>query len=213
MQPKTFVLLSTAILLATTGCKSGDKQLPNTVSIVISPTKFTWQTDIPEDASCTNDFSYPNHQDEVLTVRVSDGENRALVDTEVLFSLNLTHNSRAPSGREKVVELYSDMNGDMRPQPEELVSGVDDALFTAHTDKYNGHIQLIVRMNLSCTYTTTLDAFVGGYSGSASFEVLGVPPETPDEDVDPAEAAPTGAEVESLLSGGIAAGSATHAHD
>lgn len=170
-------------LATLSGCKSGGKQLPNQVGVSISPATQTWT--VPERADNCAYVDYGNHLDELVTVRVSDGEGRALGNTSVLFSLSLSSNSHdAPRGFYQemaedmftgepvsMVELYYDRNGDMRPQPEELVSGMEDSLFSASTDRYNGDIQLIVRMNLSCRYSATLDAFVGGFSGSAEFSV------------------------------------------
>lgn len=172
-----------AIFVTLFGCKSGGKQLPNQVSVTISPPTQTWTVKERFDGCAYVD--YGDHQDELVTVRVSDGQGRSLGDTQVLFSLALSSNSHdAPRGFYQemaqdlftgepvsMVELYYDRNGDMRPQPEELVSGMEDALFSASTDRYNGDIQLIVRMNLSCRYTATLDAVVGGFSASAEFSV------------------------------------------
>lgn len=182
MRFKLALLLICAALVA---CKSGGKQLPNQVNIRISPSEQEWLVHKPTDDGSCPGIDYARHQDNVVSVRVSDGQGRALGDTEVLFSLSLSGNSYDPTGEiyqglisdittglpMSIVELYHDRNGDMRPQAEELVSGVEDALFTARTDRYNGSIQLIVRMNLTCRYKASLQATVGGFSNQAEFSV------------------------------------------
>jgi hypothetical protein len=167
---KLFAILILVFLL--TACGADKTQLPPNAKILVTPSTKEWniisniQTDADGNEFCSivEDF----YQDEFITILVTDSQGRAIGDIELVISLNLSGNTY--SGY-PVVELYDDLNGDYIPDPEELVSGSDDPLYRTTTDYYAGSKNLIVRMNLSCTYRAQLGVFADGLSGSANFEV------------------------------------------
>jgi len=160
------------LIFILTACGADTKQLPPKAKILISPSTKEWniipniQTDADGNEFCS--IVEDHYQDEFITVLVTDSQDRAIGDIELVISLNLSGNTY--SGY-PVVELYDDLNGDYIPDPDELVSGKEDPLYITTTDEYTGSKNLIVRMNLSCTYRAQLAVFVDGLSASADLEV------------------------------------------
>jgi hypothetical protein len=160
------------LAVAVTGCGSDTAPLPPDATIEVSPSSKEWvsapnnQTDANGVTHCVviDDF----YQDELVSVRVLDGQGRAIEDAELIFSLNLAENTF--SGH-PVLSLYNDLNKNFVADPGELVSSAENDLFITTTEAYTGSKYVIVRMNLSCPYDGELRVYSEGISGSASFLV------------------------------------------
>lgn len=174
--------LSIVLALASCGDSGGYnlERLPEGTNVTISPAETTWEI-VPNNQTNPDtgaEFCIPDpsiYQDEFVTVMVTDPTGTALGDVRIVVSIDLAANTY--SGEFAPIELYDDRNGDFRPDPDELVSGADDPLLVTSTAEYTGSKNLIVRLNLTCTYRATMQAVAGGYTGSATFDV--VPAEQP----------------------------------
>jgi len=155
------------------GCGSDSAQLPPDATIEISPQAKEWtivsndQTDADGNTAC--EVIGDLYQDELISVRVLDGQGRAIEDAELVFSLNLAGNTFSGQA---VLSLYNDLNDNFLADPGELVSTANNDLLVTYTDEFTGNKYVIVRMNLSCPYRGELSVFSKGVSGSASFEVI-----------------------------------------
>lgn len=163
------------IALALIGCGNDSAQLPPEATIEISPDFKEWtvvandQTDAEGNTACVviDDL----YQDELISVRVLDGQGRAIEDAELVFSLNLAGNTFSGQA---VLSLYNDLNDNFVADPGELVSTANNDLLVTRTDEFTGNKYVIIRMNLSCPYRGELSVFSDGVSGSSSFEVIGI---------------------------------------
>lgn len=164
------ILFTAATLSWITACGGGgdESQIPPGATVTVTPQEKTWdiqpQLDSNENCIFFEDF----YQDELVLVTVQDSQGRAIGDADLLVSLNLSEQTF--SGL-TVMELYEDRDGDFIPSPEERVSDDNDPLLMTKTDEFSGSVNLIVRMNLSCTYRGTLMVVAEGVSGSAEFAV------------------------------------------
>jgi hypothetical protein len=168
---KLLTTLTLVLLLAACGAET--TQLPPKAQISVSPSGADWEI-VPNIQTTADGIEFcaivdDHYLDEFFTIKVTDSQERAIGDVELVISLSLSGNNF--SGY-PVVELYDDKNGDYIPDPDELVSGSDDPLYRTTTDYYSGTTNLIVRMNLSCTYRAQLKVFADGLSSSADLEVI-----------------------------------------
>src|SRR5690606_16569464 len=157
-----------ACLFTLFGCESGGDQVPPDAVVEITPNARTWNIteDLDDDGNC---IVYPNYyQDELMTVRVLDGEGRPIGGVEIMVSMALSGNTFSGF---QWARLYEDKNGDFIPDDDELVSDQGDSLLFTTTDEYNGHKTLIVRVNLSCTHTSILHVVAEGAAGEATIDV------------------------------------------
>ncbi len=167
-------------LFALISCGGSDgEQLPSSTSVDINPGEIVWKIEKTEEG----ETCYVNENrfvDELITVRVSDGQGRALGDVEMIVSLALSENTSGGGVRRlsvqgnivPFVELYEDRNGNYTPEEDELVSGGDDPLLITSSDEYTGSKDLIVRVNLSCAYKSRLSVNVAGFYKSMSIDVV-----------------------------------------
>lgn len=152
-----------------TACGGAD-QLPSNATVKISPTVRTWDIQPVLDEETGQCVFFPDHyQDNVFVVSVQDSAGRAIGETDILVSLSHTENT---ASFYPMVELYDDKDGDYVPDPDELVSGEGDALFTTTTVEYTGEKILIVRSNVSCPYGAILQVVAQASSTEARIEVV-----------------------------------------
>ena len=162
------------LLVLLVGCSGEDEVLPTDTTILINPVEKDWLIS-PNSICVDQDFLY---QDELITIQLTDGSGRPLSDVELLVSLNLAGNT---FNGITAVELYEDQNGNFIPEEEELVSGDNNTLFITRTEDITGHKNLIVRLNLSCTYRSVLTVSAQGFTASTEFTVSFNTTEEPDE--------------------------------
>jgi hypothetical protein len=150
---KIVLLLTFVVSLA--GCGGGDSNpIPVGGKVTMSQTEINWKLGNP--GVCVEDANYNDH---VVFITVTDSSDRPLGDVEVLMSVDLTGNT---SPGVPVLKLYEDKNSNgVVDDPEEYVSGVGDPFFKTRTDKYSGTKMIILRVNLTCTYSGILNVFSG----------------------------------------------------
>lgn len=155
--------------LALFGCNNGSGQVPPNASIEISPASRTWTIteNLDEEGECH--FNENHYQDELMTVRVLDAEQRPIGDVEIMVSVALTGNTY--SG-DQWIKLYEDKDGDFTPDEDEFVSEFGDSLLFTRTGKYNGEKTLIVRVNLSCAYGTVFQVVAEGVQAEVEIDVV-----------------------------------------
>lgn len=166
---KTVLVLSGLFLMTACGGGSDEAQIPPGANVTVTPNQKSWEIEPSFDPNNQCIVFSDFYQDELFVVNVQDSQGRAIGDADLIVSLNLTANTF--SGL-TVVELYDDQNGDLIPDPNELVSDINDALLFTKTDEYNGSKNLIVRMNLSCPYRASLMVVADGISASADLQVI-----------------------------------------
>lgn len=141
-------------------------QLPPGTSVRVEPEEITWT--IANTGGVCN-FNPDFYQDQTISVMVVNESGTFIPDAPLSFTLDLSENTFSGT---PVMALYNDTNNNgVVDGPSELVSDNTSAAYTARTDKVNGSKQVIVRVNLSCTYKGTLYVLSDGFLGTTSIEV------------------------------------------
>ncbi len=157
------------ILLVSLVSCGGGEQLPTGSQVVINPSTVTWRI-IPnlndEDECLINPDLYV---DEVFYIRVEDASGRAIGNADLIISLLLSDNTFSGF---PIVELYDDLNGDLIPDPDELVSDADDSLLFTSTDEITGSKAVIVRLNVSCEWSPVIQASSSGLVARVPLDVI-----------------------------------------
>ena len=172
IRPRTVKYVVNAIL--TLGCSLflwscnnvTSNQLPPGTSVRVDPENITWT--IANTGGVCN-FNPDFYQDQTITVMVVNDSGTFIPDAPLSFTLDLAANtfSGVP-----VMALYNDVNNNgVVDGPNELVSDNTSGAYTDFTDKVNGSKQVIVRVNLSCTYKGTLYVLSDGFMGTTTIEV------------------------------------------
>ena len=152
----------------------GNDQLPNDYRVSISPSEVDWEIGGDVD---TCDYDPHFYEERLFSILVEDNSSRPIGDAEVIVTLSHAENTflyqvdGSPADINTRLYLYHDKNGNYRADDEELVSGRDDAVFTAKTDEDTGVLNVIARINLTCVYKGTLGAHVNGVYGSAEIKI------------------------------------------
>ena len=144
----------------------GSDQVPVGSTLVAFPNQVDWQ--IGESDSC--DVINGPFNDTQVNLSLADAEGRAIVDTNVDISLDLSEGSF--NGPE-LLSLFFDQDGNGNFSEDERVLSADGPVFTTRTDGDNGVIRVLVRVNLSCPFRGSLFAFAGSAVTSVSFNVSG----------------------------------------
>lgn len=150
------------------GCENDGGQVPPDATVEISPSSRSWviAENLDEEGNC---IIHPEfYQDELMTIRVLDGDKRPIGNVEVMVSMALAENTFSGF---PWAQLYEDKDGDFIPDEDELVSDAGDSLLFTRTDEYNGDVTLIVRVNLSCTHTSIIRVVAEGAYGEAEINV------------------------------------------
>lgn len=133
---------------------------PDTKSIAIVET-----TDA--DGQCLYDAGY--YLDTPVVIAMTDSQGFAQGDTPVSVYVDYSENTFSGP---PVLSLYADQNGNgVIDDPDELVSGFDQDIFTARTGRYNAELFLLLRINLSCAFRGQLTAVSGPMTASLAVEL------------------------------------------
>lgn len=166
---KTLIMTSALLGLSACGGSSGDQPLPTGATLAMTPANIEWKitSRLDENEACIYN---PNlYLDEVVSVQAQDSQGRALGNVEVVFSLALAENTYSGLAP---VKLYHDRNNNFVPEESEYVSGEDVDLLQLETDEYDGTIQVLLRINISCAYESRLSAFIPGAQASTVINVI-----------------------------------------
>jgi len=160
----SFVLVT--ILL--TGCNSA-QQLPTNSRVVVEPgNREIVITELRDDNDNCIWFE-GNYLDTPVSIRVVNGDDSPIGESDLAIYVDWSGNTFPGV---QALKLYDDTNGNgVVDDPEELVSGNGDAIFTTKTSKYNGDKTVLLRMNLSCEFEGNLYALSGGKVGSMAVNI------------------------------------------
>ncbi len=162
-----------------TGCNSETIVTPDS-QLRISPDATSFDIVEFRDPAGNCVFSTDFYQDVPVSIVLVDSLNRSLGNTPVTVYADFTGNTF--SGPE-ALQIFIDNNGNaVVDNIDELVSGVGDDAVSIRTDDDFGRVDLLVRVNLSCSYRGNLYAFAGPAAASVSFSVNDIS-EPPEEDV------------------------------
>lgn len=145
------------------GC--GSDQLPVGSSLKVFPNDVSW-TIAGNGNTC--DVENGPFNDQLVTLSLEDAQTRAIGGFPVELSLDLSGNTF--SGAE-VLSLIHDANDDGIYSADEKVSVDGGPIFTVNTGSLNGEVNVVVRVNLSCSYRGTLYAFAGSSGTLLGFTV------------------------------------------
>jgi len=155
-----------AVLVA--GCNI-NKQLPPGSKVIVEPNSRTIHITELRDDNNTCIWDDNNYLDIPVTLWVLNSEDKPIGDTEVAIYVDWSGNTF--SGVE-ALKLYDDRNGNgIVEDPEELVSGAGEGIFTTKTSRYNGDKRVLLRINLSCKFQGRLIAVSGGQVGGLDIDI------------------------------------------
>jgi hypothetical protein len=169
---KHHCLAACLMLLGLNGCGGGtngdadDTAFPPGTEIRISPASQSFTISEFRDANGDCRFGEVFQDIPVLISVLDTGGtgNVVISDVDLTISLNFSGNT-FPNGP-SVLQLYEDQNGNgVVDHPQELVSDVNDPLFTTKTAKFSGEKLMFVRMDLACPYRGSLFVIAGGVLG------------------------------------------------
>ncbi len=172
-------VLACLMIWGLSGCGGGtngdadDTAFPPGTEIRISPASQSFTISEFRDANGDCRFGEVFQDIPVLISVLDTGGTGSVVisDVDLTISLNFSGNT-FPNGP-SVLQLYEDQNGNgVVDHPQELVSDVNDPLFTTKTAKFSGEKLMFVRMDLACPYRGSLFVIAGGVLGTMELETI-----------------------------------------
>ncbi|WP_416394984.1 hypothetical protein [Allohahella sp. A8] len=185
MQPWKGLSIGALISIALVGCNNDDAQQQVRVGsgVSLDPASIDWEVQGSYDADGNCLINPGHYNDTYLTARVVNEEGAPLGGIDLRVTADLTGNSYTGF---HVIQVYSDANGNGVADPSELVLGPGMPAYDTRTGRYTGEINLIARVNLSCTFKGNI--FVAGTPGGAATSVSVTaepPPDATEEPIDP----------------------------
>lgn len=175
---KIFVMLFLPVVMS--GACETEVILPIGAQLSISPDSYIVQSvvqetqgndedeDEDEDEACSVDTS--THQDIPLLFQITTEDGIPIGDAA--FSILVEYAGHSYSGEPRLA-LFDDFNSNgVIDEESELISGDDNAVATARTDKWHGTKSLMLRIYLSCEFTATLFAYSGTVQTQAQISVV-----------------------------------------
>jgi len=142
-------------------------EIPVGSSLSAFPSEVSWAIGPSESCDVENGPFNDSH----ISLSLVDGDLGPLIDTNVSVTLDL---SEASFSGTEVLSLFHDANSDGIYTPDERVSGNGEPVFSARTDDDSGVLRVMVRVNLSCSYSGSLFAFAGRAVTAVQFDVESV---------------------------------------
>ncbi len=158
------------LILSVLGACSAE-QLPTSARLAVYPSGKSIEV---SGSSFEQNSCYPTdefYQDVPIIIALHDSQGGPLGNHYVSVHLDLSENTFTGW---PFLALYIDQNSNgVVDHPEERVSGIADSLLVLKTAPYTGHVNAILRINLSCEYSGELMVFSGHLVASATFSVVG----------------------------------------
>jgi len=145
-------------------------QLPVGTHLLVSPTERTIR--IIESRSTENRclLNPDLHVDLPLVITLLDANESPIGDHEISVYLDFSENTFTGYS---MLALYQDFNSNgVVDEDEELVSAGDDDIAVVRTHSLYGSQTLLLRVNISCSFTGSIVAIAGGILGTASISIV-----------------------------------------
>ena len=159
------LLASTLIMVA-----CDNDIVPTNASLSITPQTHTTHITERQNESGLCLFDANHHVDIPILLQLTTADGSPIGDAELNVYVDFAENTY--SGL-TTMELYDDLNSNgVVDAQQEYISGFDDDIARVRTDEWSGSRMLLLRINLSCSFSGEVFAYTGGISGRAEIEVV-----------------------------------------